>query len=446
MRSRRQSLRIGERRINRATVVGFGMTGQAVARFLVAKGSKPRITDSGRISASGRRFIEEHQLTFEEGRHTQEGLGNPDLIVLSPGVDPTMRLIADAKASGVIVLSEIDLAFQLGPPVPTAAVTGTNGKSTTVRMIQAVLQKAGRRAIVAGNIGTPYISVLDNLNASDTLILEASSYQLEQSTIFHPQVAMLLNISPDHLERHKTIESYQEAKMTIFSRQSAADTAILPSELGSLGESIRARKVFYDSIDLSSLSYADKLAPHNRDNLKAAIAACSCLVRDLDYAHTALVDIEEALCLPFRLQEEGEIDGVRLINDSKSTNPDSAIAALRSFDESIVLILGGRQKAGSYARLAETVAAMEIRKTIAYGEAARFLSSSLQQVGYMRTGSAEHLSAAFDAAVRSAKTGDVIIFSPACASYDQYSDFVERGKEFSRLVRSHPSFSAVERG
>lgn len=439
-------MRIANREVSRITVVGFGRTGHAATEFFLSRGVRTFVSDSSVLSDSDRAFLARRGIPYEEGGHTEAGFTDAELVVLSPGVSPTLALLAKAKQQGIPIVSELDLAYQVSPAVPIIAVTGTNGKSTTVKLIEALLLQNGIKTIAAGNIGIPFISVVDRATAYNAIVLEVSSFQLEQSRVFHPQVAVLLNITPDHLDRHKTMVAYTAAKGRLFRHQTYEDTAILPSDLRGKFPKIQARRVLFDQLDLSSLPFIVDLPPHHRANLQAAIAACSALVPNFDPSHTRLEDLQEALFLPFRLRREGEINGVRVVNDSKSTNAASTLAALRSFNEPLVLILGGRHKQAGYAQLGQAIDACAVRKTILYGEAAAFLRETLKAAGCTRVAVFFDLQSAFEAALAVAQSGDVLLFSPACSSYDQYQDYIRRGEAFSRLVRAHPSFSPPQQG
>lgn len=434
-------MRIADREVSRATVLGFGRTGRAVMEFLLSRRVETFVSDSGALSESDQTLLKARGIPYEENGHTEAVLAQTELLVLSPGVSPKLPLVKEAHREGILVLSELDLAYQASTPPPIIAVTGTNGKSTTVKLIGVLLKRSGLRAIVAGNIGTPFIAIVDQASACDAVVVEVSSFQLEQSSAFHPQVAVLLNLTPDHLDRHKTMTAYTAAKARLFHNQTSEDTAILPSDLAGILPEVRSPRILFDRLALPPLSFIGELPPHNRANLQAAIAACSTLLPSFDPSFLRLTDLKEALCLPFRLQREGEVGGVRVINDSKSTNAASTLAALESVSSPVVLILGGRHKQEGYMPLAEEIATSSVRQTVLYGEAAAFLHEILEAVGYTQVQVCADLQEAIAAALVTSLPGDVLLFSPACSSFDQYQDYQERGEHFSRLIRSHPSFS-----
>jgi UDP-N-acetylmuramoylalanine--D-glutamate ligase len=296
---------------------------------------------------------------------------------------------------------------------------------------------SGKKVLVAGNIGIPFISIVDQVMDTDLVVLEVSSFQLEQSESLHPRVAVLLNITPDHLDRHKTIAAYTAAKGRLFRRQTREDTAILSSNLIATFPKIRAQKVLFDRVKLPPSPCFANLSPHNRENLKAAVAACRALLPNFETGSIRLDDLKEALALPYRLQEEGEVNGIRVINDSKSTNAASTIVALQSVDRPVILLLGGKYKGAGYEPLAAAILERPVRKVILYGEAASSLHETLKKAGYASIALASDLSQAVDIAFNSAHNEDVLLFSPACSSYDQYPDYIERGKDFTCLIQRH---------
>ena len=433
-------MRIANREISHATVIGFGRTGRAVASFFLSHDIKPFVSDAATLSESDHTFLSDSRIPYEESGHTERGLARADLIVLSPGVGPNLPLLVEARQRGVPILSELDLAYFVAPTLPIIAVTGTNGKSTTVRLIEMLLHRSGVTAVVAGNIGIPFIAVAEEAAANDAIVLEVSSFQLEQSALFHPHVAVLLNLTPDHMERHRTMTAYTNAKKRLFLNQTREDIAVLPTDFAGVIHDIKAQPICFDTLELPPLPSLQELYPHQRANLQAAITACSAIVSEFSPSCIRGEDIRRALDLPFRLRDEGWVSGIRVVNDSKSTNSASTSAALRSFGEPVVLILGGRHKQAGYAQLAKLIALRFVRKVVAYGEAAAFLHDTLNAAGYSRTEIYHNLEEATLAGLASALPSDVLLFSPACASYDQYRDYLERGKVFSRLIHSQPTF------
>ena len=427
-------MRIAEREVSRATVLGYGRTGRAVASYLHEHGVRVFVSDSSPLSDADRDTLEEQRIGFEQRGHTLLAIEGADLIVTSPGINPVVSILKRARRDSIPIISEIDLAYLQLRDVQIIAVTGTNGKSTTVKLIEGMLRGEGINAIAAGNIGLPFITLADD--PPDVVVLEVSSFQLEQSSIFHPQVACLLNIAPDHLDRHGSMDKYIAAKMSIFARQDASDVAVISRGIDLLKTTIAGRIVHFDDVRLPQTAFVDSLPPHNRSNLRAAIACCREILPDLDAERIDLPSLESAFHLPYRMQEEPRLGGVRVINDSKSTNAASAITALRAVDGPCVLILGGRHKGAGYDDLANVIAQRDLRRVILYGEGASFLQSTLRDVGYTRSSLCSDLKCALKHAASEAHEGDTVLFSPACSSYDQYRNYVERGEHFSRLIES----------
>jgi UDP-N-acetylmuramoylalanine--D-glutamate ligase len=433
-------VKINSDEISNCTVMGFGLTGRAVVSFLLARGGTPFVSDHAFLSESGRAFLKSHKVDYEEGGHSEDNLLASNAIVLSPGIDPNLPVLEKARKIGVHVLSELDLAYLSYPTVPIIAVTGTNGKGTTVKLIERLLQTSGAKPIIAGNIGIPAVSIVDQIHPNHVIVLEISSFQLEQSIHFHPNIAILLNLTPDHLDRHKTMAGYRMAKGRLFQNLTEEDTAVLPSDLADDYPHIKARRIFFNRCSLPSLFTSEEIAPHNRLNLKAALAACSAFSSTFTPATLQKEDLRDVFSLPFCLQSMGSINDRKIINDSKSTNAASTLAALRSFSEPMVLILGGRHKHSGYDRLAEAIHMYPVRRTVLYGEAQSFLETALRHAGYSQYVSCPNLEEAIARALQASHPGDLLLFSPACSSYDQYDNYIQRGAAFCKLIRSQPSF------
>lgn len=430
-------MKIAGQEVESAVVLGYARTGRATTQFLLNHGVRPFVSDSGSLSKEDRAKLEAQGVQYEEGAHTEAILAGSDLIVLSPGVSPHLLLLVEARERGIMILSELDLAAEACCSAQTIAISGTNGKSTTVRLTEALLRMSGKKVLVAGNIGIPFTSIVDQVVETDVVVLEVSSFQLEQSKFFHPRVAVLLNITPDHLDHHKTIAAYTTAKGRLFQNQTREDTSILSSNLIATFPKIRAQKALFDLVKLPPFPFLADLSPHNQENLKAAVAACRALLPNFDAGSIQFDDLKEALSLPYRLQEEGKVNGIRVINDSKSTNAASTLVALQSVDRPVILLLGGRYKGAGYGPLASAILERSVRKVILYGEAVSSLHEILKKAGCTSIALATDLSQAVDIAFHTAHNEDILLFSPACSSYDQYSSYIERGKDFTRLIQRH---------
>ena len=428
------SLRLGSAAVDRLLVIGFGVTGRAVCRYAVKHGVLTLLSEQRVLTDDERAWLGENGIQYEDGGHTDGALAGIDAVVLSPSVPLTLPLIECAKRRGIPVYSELDLAALVSAVRPIAAVTGTNGKSSTVTLIGDLLRFWGRKALIVGNVGVPLIDVAEDVGRYDAIVVEASSYQLEQSVAFRPDVGVLLNLEPDHLARHKTMGAYAEAKGRLFRLQTSDDVAILPSELAERFLQGAARRVFYDDKRLALPDGAGRrLSFHQCANLRAALCACEALLPGIDRRQVPIDRILAALRLPHRMEEIGLVDGVRVVNDSKATNPASTIAALAAMDGPAVLLLGGRSKAAGYEALREAIATSAIRRIVVFGEAGTRLADLLKGHPLDCVSDVE---SAVRVGLEVGRPGDTLLFSPACSSFDQFRSFQERGEEFARAVRA----------
>jgi UDP-N-acetylmuramoylalanine--D-glutamate ligase len=400
----------------RALVLGLARSGQAAALALARRGVEVLGVD--RNPEVERRRLEEAGVEVHAGTEEEALLDGIELLVKSPGVPAETRLVSAARARGVPVWSELELGYRLLPAVSLVGVTGTNGKTTTAELLGAMLG-----APVAGNVGRALCD-LDGVAARGWVVCEVSSFQLEDVHEFRPRVAALLNLEPDHLDRHGTFESYRAAKLRLFENQQADDVAVVPRGFEDVPG--RGRRVEFAGDDPLP---ATPLLPgaHNRENAAAATAIARA-------AGVADPQIAQALStfrgVPHRLEAIADRDGVLWVNDSKATNVAAAVRALASYDRPLLLIAGGRAKGESFAPLAQA-ARGRVRRAFLIGEAAAELAFALGEVPHVPVGD---LGQAVAAAAGEAQPGDVVLLSPACASYDQYASFEELGEHFRRLV------------
>ena len=332
-------------------------------------------------------------------------------VVKSPGVPRQAPVVAAALERGIEVTGELELAWRLLDGHPFVAVTGTNGKTTTVELLGAIWRAAGLPVEVAGNVGRPLADLVGTAEAGATVICEASSFQLEDASAFAPECAVLLNIEPDHLDRHGTLEEYTAAKMRVFANDPAH--RVMPGDLEA------------DPFDLGDVRLR---GGHNRQNARAAALAADAM----GVPRTAIVAaLEDFAGVPNRLEEVATAGGVLYVNDSKATNPASAAKGIESFDGGVHVILGGSLKGGGFDALREPVAA---RCVAAYliGEAAPALASDLQ--GTVALDESGTLEQAVRRAAAAARPGEVVLLSPACASFDAFADYEDRGRRFRELV------------
>jgi UDP-N-acetylmuramoylalanine--D-glutamate ligase len=426
-------------------VVGLARSGVAAALALRERGAEVVGCDAGEIGPEARAQLEGAGVAVHAPDEGVALVPAARTLVKSPGVPQEAPVVALARGHGRLVIGELELAWRLLPQ-PFVAVTGSNGKTTTVELIGHVHREAGLPVVVAGNVGTPLASLTgDRLDPRAVVVCEASSFQLEDTERFAPEAAVLLNLAEDHLDRHGSFEAYRDAKLQAFARQDADALAVLPDDLD-IAQGGHARVVRFGdgpAADLrgcdgrllwheAPLMAADELrlrGAHNRQNAMAAAAVA--LARGLDPA-AVRAGLATFAGVPHRLEEVATVAGVLYVNDSKATNVASTVVGIRSFPRGVHAILGGRGKGGDYEPLAAPVAE-RCKAAYLIGETAAELRRALEP-----TGVELHLSGDLDHAVASARTaaraGDVVLLSPACASYDQYRSFEERGDHFRALV------------
>jgi UDP-N-acetylmuramoylalanine--D-glutamate ligase len=397
-------------------IVGLARSGVAAARMLRAHGEvlaadsgHPELPDDieARLGSDGLDLVE-----------------RAACVVKSPGVPNEAPAIARARERGVPVMGELELAWRLLPN-GFVAVTGTNGKTTTVELLGEMWRAAGRPVAVAGNVGTPLSSLVGQVQPDATIVCEVSSFQAEDAAEFAPDIAVLLNLTPDHLDRHGSFEAYRDAKLRVFARQTPDQVAIAPAGLRLPGE---GRWVPPGQLPLP----VDEIrlrGPHNLENARAATAAA----RAGGVPEAAVAEALRTFAgVPHRLEQVATIEGVLFVNDSKATNVSSAARGIESFDGGVHAILGGSLKGGGFEGLREPVAA-RCRACYLVGEAADRLAADLADAGVPlhRCGALEGAVAAARAA---AAPGEVVLLSPACASYDQFRDYEQRGDRFRALI------------
>jgi UDP-N-acetylmuramoylalanine--D-glutamate ligase len=404
----------------RALVVGLARSGRAAALALARRGVEVIAADRSPGVDAGR--LAEAGVEVRAGSEEESLLEGVELVVKSPGVPAESPLAAAARARGIPLWSEVELGYRLLPGNPVVSVTGTNGKTTTTELLGAIMRAAGRPVEVAGNVGRALTDVAEQVDAGTTVVCELSSFQLEDVHAFASDVAVLLNLEPDHLDRHGSFEAYRDAKLRIFER---ARVKVVPRGMGLEGIEFAAD----DPLP------AEPLIPgvHNRENAAAATAAARAAGVGDDAIARALTTFTGVL---HRLELVRELRGVRYVNDSKATNTAAARRAVASYAEPIRLILGGSRKGEDFATFARDLPA-NVRSIYLIGENADELAGALDAAGraYSRD---EDLPHALAHASADAEPGDVVLLSPATASYDQFENFEHRGDTFRELVERLP--------
>ena len=434
-------------------VIGAARSGLAGAEFLAKQGNEVVLTDMKQAVQVDN--LAELGVSFVWGEQPDVEAIKPDYIVMSPGVPLTIPPVKYAKEHGIPVIGELELAYR-NCKAPFAAITGTNGKTTTTTLIGELMKKTGRQVFVGGNIGVPIITYADKLQEEDIVVAEVSSFQLETVESFCPHLALMINLTPDHLDRHGDMAGYLAAKARIFENQKESDYLVLNYDdeaLRELAPQSRGKVIFFSQkhkleegvyLDGSHVMLAlngeslficnaDEIAIKGKHNLENAMGA-------IVFAYLSGVraeDIRDVLMtfqgVEHRLEPVRTLNEVLYINDSKGTNPDSTIKAIEAYDRPIVIILGGKNKGVPFTELAGLVK-QRVKKAVLVGQAKEELAEALGAADfndYVRTESFEE---AVTKAAELAEPGDIVLLSPACTSWDMFSSFEERGRLFKKLV------------
>ena len=441
----------------RVLVVGLGKSGVASALFLKARGARVTVSDSKSEDQLGESIpvLLDAGIAVETGGHGERTFHGQDLIVVSPGVPVDAPPLVQARALGETVIGEIELAAQFFPGT-IIAITGSNGKTTTTTLAGEIVAASGFPTRVGGNIGTPAISLVEGATPDTIAVLEVSSFQLETIQTFRPKVAVVLNVTPDHLDRHRTFAAYVDAKARIFENQQESDFAVLNSDdptCAELSGRTRARVfwfsrkkevnqgaclrdgeiVFRDTkteTEVMPISEIPLKGTHNLENVLAAICAGAVMGCKPEAMRRAVRDFK---AVEHRLEYVATIRGVEYYNDSKATNVDATIKALESFPGNIHIILGGKDKGSDYTVLKDLLR-QRAKRIYTIGAAAQKIES---QVGdSAEIVHAETLDVAVKRIASAAEAGDTVLLAPACASFDQFQNYEERGRIFKQLVRA----------
>jgi UDP-N-acetylmuramoylalanine--D-glutamate ligase len=459
----------------RVLVVGLGRSGAASAIFLQEHGAKVIVSDS-KSEAQLQKDVPallDRGISIETGQHGERTFRDQDLIVVSPGVPSDQPQLQHARSLGIPVIGEVELAFRFLQG-KVLAITGSNGKTTTTTLVGEILAKSGKKTLVGGNIGTPVISLTSQSTPDSLVVLEISSFQLESIEQFCPWIAAILNITPDHLDRHHTFEAYVEAKARIFENQRAAragenqhasDFAVLnaddPTCMG-LRDKVKSTLLWFSRkqpVENGAFLKGDQIifrqngqeqtvlgrsdmqlkGEHNLENVLAAVAmtmVAGCPPQQVQRA------VKEFRAVEHRLEQVATINGVTFYNDSKATNVDATVKALESFPGNIHIILGGKDKGSDYSVL-NPLLKERVKRVYLIGAASDKIASQVQNAtSLLRSGTLER---AVRQAFESAQSGDVVLLAPACASFDQFENYEHRGRVFKELVQSLTPVATGER-
>src|SRR5580704_5731448 len=440
----------------RVLVVGLGKSGVASALSLKAHGARVTVSDtkSGDELRNEIPALLDHGITVETGGHGERTFRGQDLIVVSPGVPYDAPPLVQARLQGEPVIGEIELAAE-NLPGSTIAITGSNGKTTTTTLVGEILAASGLKTLVGGNIGTPAISLVGRANAETVTVLEVSSFQLETIQTFHPKVAVILNVTPDHLDRHRTFAAYVNAKARIFENQQGSDFAVLNEDdetCVKLADVVKAplfwfsrkkevgqgafvsdgRILFRDAHGEAEALLVSEIplkGAHNVENALAAVCTAALMGCRPDQIRKAIVNFK---AVEHRIEYVATINGVEYYNDSKATNVDATIKALESFPKNIHLILGGKDK-GRDKKILNELIHERVKRVYTNGAAAAKIEAEIH--GATEVVHAETLENALKRAHAVAQPGDIVLLAPACASFDQFKSYEHRGRLFKDVVK-----------
>ena len=438
----------------KVSILGAARSGLSAARLLKSQGAKVFVSDNKRREDAVEeiKILESLGIRYEFDAHSDR-VFEADFVVISPGVPSNSKLVQHALKVGLNVYSEVEVASWFCR-APIVAITGSNGKTTTTSLLGKIFEKAGRNTIVAGNIGFPLSDYVLDADEKSVIVLEVSSFQLDHIDTFRPKAAVLLNITPDHLDRYENYQAYVDSKLRIFANQTAADFSIynyddetvnnhckdLPTqkypfsakEIISTGAYVDAGKVFLnEGGEQIFLIHSKEIKIRGVHNLYNSIAA-SLAARSIGVPSDVIADtLREFPGVEHRLEPVRELDGVKYVNDSKATNIDAVWYALGSFESPIVLIAGGKDKGNDYSPLFELVR-KKVAAMVLIGQAAAKMQKEFAEV--TRCIMASSMEDAVMKAREEAKPGYIVLLSPACASFDMFHDYEHRGREFKRLV------------
>lgn len=440
-------------------VVGMGKSGIAATQALLKLGAVVSVydgKDEDKISGQLIQFLENKNVTCYFGEEP-DNTGDLDMVVISPGVPTDTGFVQKAKAAGAEVIGELEIAYRVGKG-KYVAITGTNGKTTTTTLVGEIFKKSGRKTYVVGNVGVAVISKALCTTEEDWLVTETSSFQLETTKHFRPEVSALLNITPDHMDRHKTLENYAQAKAKIFQNQdenqyfvinyddeescrliAQCKAKVIPFsrkktlEMGCfvLDGNIVIRNEQGETINICGIDELKIPGAHNLENALAAAAIGYFAGISPDVISKTLRVFEG---VEHRLEFSGEVDGVRFVNDSKGTNPDASIKAIEAMKENIILIAGGYDKGSDFEEFINAFQG-RVKHMILLGKTAPKIKETAERLGFTSITMAKDMDECVKIGYKMASAGDTVLLSPACASWDMYTCFEQRGEHFKNCVR-----------
>lgn len=442
-------------------VVGMARSGVSAAQLLLKAGARVTVNDSKSREALGDAVgqLDALPVTWALGRPAAELLDGMDALVISPGIPDTASFVVEAKRRGIYVTGELELAYQLAEG-DMVAVTGTNGKTTTVSLLGDIFRRAGKATHVVGNIGYPYAALGTQSRPDDLFVCEVSSFQMETADTFHPKAAALLNITEDHLNRHGTMEVYTALKMRMFANQTGEDAAVFNADdpaLALLIPQVKSQVMLFsrkrevpqgtfvrdgrmvtrwrgEERDVCATDEIRIPGPHNLENALAAVCVATAMGVPAPVIRESLRTFKG---VEHRIEFVRELDGVRYINDSKGTNVDSTIKAVQTMTRPTAIILGGYDKHCDFTPLArEMLASPHIREAVLIGATADQIERACLSCGYDRLHRAATLEEAVNVCRGMASDGWNVLLSPACASFDMFSDFEARGRAFKDIVEA----------
>lgn len=438
-------------------VLGAGVSGRSVAEVLASYGAKVTLNDSNRIDDSKEEFqkLKSLAVNIVAGSQDESLLQSMDYIVVSPGISIELPLIATARSKGIVVMSEIEAAYALCQ-APIIAITGTNGKTTTTALTGEMMKASGKNTVVGGNIGAALSQEVNGISRDSVVVAEISSFQLEGIIHFRPHIAVVLNLTPDHMDRHHTMEGYQAAKERIFENQRKDDFLVLNYD-DTIVQTMAARSisqtVFFstkrelenggcvkdDQIVINWQGKRNIICPvkdmklFGKHNLENALAAC-CAAFLAGVSPAVMAEVLRNFAgVEHRIEPVATINGVSYYNDSKATNPESTVKALEAFAGNIILIAGGRDKNTDLTEVM-TLAKNKVDHLILLGEAKTRFIEAAKQHGVHNIHDISSFQEAITLAHRLARSPQVVLLSPACASYDMFNNYEERGRVFKELV------------